>query len=571
MVVFNHNIKFSIMKKLSLVSLVTALACLMLSSCKKAEKVVPNTSNELADVYGTLEGMGSSRLFEPRYSINKDTIYFDMPYYYPVNSDNEVNLSKVILRSTVPSDAMVSPALGVIQDVSKPFKLTITSGSGETRSFVVVSKKVGDLSVTSAKIEYTAGTSTQLVEAVVKGNDVLFYILPGTDVSNVKLNLQINKHSTSSIVTGATLNLSQNVPLTITGVDGSKKTYTLKATEPVKLDYGVGINRRLWLKTAAELGFTSNMETSLAITGDYLVTVVRTNPSVYKVYNRFTGAYVKDLPLPFSALSFQVAHDAGGNLLGTTYAAKNGKFLLYKWSNIDAVPVKVIEWTNNNPAAITGDGGVGRRVNVYGDVNTNAVIMSPGGQSSIIYKWRIANGVLVSNTPEVITYKSVTGGAASFMGYNADAQPVSADANTNYFINYQFEIGLVNGVSHERTIGFANETGVFGIFHFATDYIEFNNAKYLAVQKLVKTFSYNNAVMGLFDVSENSKISLSAADPRYPTFNIYNSEEFLGANVNANGTGDICIALSPDKERMQVYMLLTNGGIMAHEFTKYTP
>ncbi|PRY51472.1 uncharacterized protein DUF5018 [Arcticibacter pallidicorallinus] len=559
------------MKKLSLIFTVIALAGVTLSSCKKAQEVVPNTSNELADIYATLDGLGTKRVAEPRFSASNDTIYFDLPYFYPVDSDNEVDLSQVILRSTVPSDAIVTPGLGVLQDVSKPFNLNITSGSGETRSFVVVSRKVGDLSVADAKITYQAGGSTQEITAVIKDSDVFFYILPGTDISNVRLDLEINKHSSSSIPSGTAMDLSKDVPLTITGVDGSKKVYTLKATEPVKLDYGVGINRRMFVKTAAELGFTTNMETSLAVTGDYLVTSVRTNPSVYKVYNRYTGAYIKDLPLPFSALSFQVAHDAGGNLLGATYAAKNGKMIMYKWSSIDAVPEKLIEWTNNNPTGITGDGGAGRRINVYGNVNTNAVIMSPAGQSSIIYKWRIANGVLVSNTPEVIRYKSVTGGAASFMGYNADAQPTSADANADYFVNYQFEIGLVNGTTHERTVGFANETAVFGIFHFATDYIEFNNAKYLAVQKLVNTYSYNNAIMGIFDVTETSKIGLSAADPRYRTFNIYNSEIFVGANPNANGTGDICIALSPDKERMQVYMLLTNGGIMAHEFTKYTP
>lgn len=361
------------------------------------------------------------------------------------------------------------------------------------------------------------------------------------------------------------------MPLTIKGIDGLQKTYILKAAEPVKLEYGVGINRRLWTKTAAELGFTANMETSIAVSGDYLISVVRTNPAVYRVFNRHTGVFVKNMTLPFSALSMQVVNDSEGNLLGSTYAGKNGKFLVYKWSNIDATPVKLIDWTNNNPTGITGDGGVGRRLNIYGNVNTNAVLMTTGGQSSVIYKWRIQNGALVSNTPEVITYKSVAGGAASFMGYNADAQPTSADANTNYFINYQFEIGLVNGVSHERTIGFANEAAVFGLFHFATDYIEFNNAKYLAIQKLVKTYSYNNAVLGLFDVTENSKINLSASDPRYPTFNIYNSEEFLGATTNTNGTGDVCIGLSADKERMQVYMLLTNGGILAHEFTKYAP
>ncbi|WP_379089709.1 hypothetical protein [Pedobacter sp. UC225_65] len=103
-----------------------------------------------------------------------------------------------------------------------------------------MARKVGDVSITSANVEYIAGASTQKIEAVVKDKEVLFYILPGTNVSTVKLNLNINKHSTSSIATGSTINLSQDVPLVITGKDGSQKTYTLKATEPIKLDYGVG-------------------------------------------------------------------------------------------------------------------------------------------------------------------------------------------------------------------------------------------------------------------------------------------------------------------------------------------
>ena len=551
------------MKKFSSIFICTLIASFLLNSCKKADEVVRNTSNNLADIYATLEGKGSERLFLPRYSAAGDTIYFDLPYFYPVNSDNAVDLSKIIMRSTVPADYKVSPMLGTIMDVSKSFRMDITSGSGEVRSFVVVTKKVGDVSVTSAKVNYTAGGLPQEVHAVVKDSEILFYILPGTDVSNVVLDLEINKHSTSSIATGTSINLSQDVPLTITGVDGLTKTYTLKATEPVKLNYGVGINRRLWTKTGLDLGFNTINETSIAISGDYLVLVSRTNPARYRLYDRNTGVYVKDLAVPFGGLAMMVAHDINGTLIGATYAAKGAKLLIYKWPNgVDQAPEKLIEWTNTGNAT-------GRRLNIYGDLSTNAVITSPADQSTNINKWVITNGQLVSNTPEIIDYKSLAGGAASKMGFQVDAQPISATPNTNYFLNYQHELALVNGVSHERMTAFANETAVYGVFHFATDYIEFNNAKYLAIQKFTN-WNFTTAILGLYDVTETSKITLSAADPRYNTFNIYNSEIFTGG-PNGNGTGDVCIALSPDKERMQVFMLTTNGGIIAHEFTKYAP
>lgn len=560
------------MKNILSIILAAVLGGSMFTACRKADPVIRSEKKELADIYATMEGDGGSRLFEPRYSINKDTLYFDVPYFYPVNSDKEVDLKKLILRATIPSDSKMVPALGTVMDLSKPFSIEISSGSGDKKSYVIVAKKVGDVSLTSAKIQLTSGGNTQDIEGVIQGTDVLFYVLPGTDITAAKLSYVINKHSSGSLALGASINLTQNVPFTVKGIDNTTKVYTLKAVEPVKLAYGFGINRKLWSKNASELSFTANMETGLAVSGDYLVLVRRTSPSKYSVYNRYTGAFVQDMAYPFGAtLSFQMAEDTSGRLLAASWAPKNSKFILYKYNDpFDTNPVKLVDWTNNNPTGITGDGGVGRRVNLYGDLNGNAVIMATAGQSSVIYKWRIQNGQVVSNTPEVITYKSVTGGSSTFMGYYAEAQPISADANTDYYLNYQFEVALVNGTTHERTGAFSAEPEVTGIFHMPTAYTRFNNANYLAIVKYVTTYDLNRVHMSLFDITNSSKIGTTFTSPDYARFNPFVSEQLAGT-TNGNGTADICIAYSPDKERMQVYMMLTNGGILAQEFTKYAP
>lgn len=558
------------MKNILSIVILSVFAAGMFNSCRKADSFSRNDKNELSDIYGTIAGRGGERLFEPRYSADEDTIYFDIPYYYPVNSDNEVDITKIILRATVPTESIVTPALGTLRDLSTPFTMEIKSGTGNKISYVVVGKKVGDVSITTAKVTYTENGAPQEIEAVLQGNDVIFYAVPGTDLSNAVFSYEINKHSTGSLASGSTINLSQNQPFTVTGVDGVGKTYTLKVLEPVKLDYGAGITRKLWSKTGAELNFTGNMEVGVAVSGDYLVLVRRTSPSKYSVYNRFTGAYIQDMAYPFgSQLSFQMAEDTMGNLLAASWAPKNAKFILYKYNGpFDPAPVKLVEWTNNNPAAIPLDGGVGRRVNLYGDLNGNAVIMATAGQSDVIYKWRVQNGAVVSNTPEVIVYKSLVGGAASKMGFYAEAQPVSADANTDYFINYQFEVALVNGSTHERKSGLSYGWPV--VFTMPTAYTKFNNANYLAIVKYVDTYDLNKVHMSLFDVTRESNIPMSPSDPNYSTFNIFNSPVFTGT-LNGNGTADICIGKSADKERMQVYMLLTNGGILAQEFTIYSP
>lgn len=543
----------------------------LFSACRKADPIIRNTSNQLSDIYATLEGKGGERLFDARYSANKDTVYFDIPYFFPVDSDNEVDLTKLILRATIPADAIMTPALGTIMDLSKPVTAEIISGSGERSTFVIVAKKVGDAVLRSAKIAIEVDGATEEIEGIIQESEVLFYVLPGTDMTKAKLSLAINRHSTSSIANGGEIDLSQDVPLTITGVDGSKKTYTLRAVEPVKLDYGIGINRKMWVKSAAELGFTANMEVGLAVSGDYLVMVNRSSPSKYIVLNRFTGAQVGQMTLPFSGLSFQAVEDTVGNILGASWAPKNSTFYLYKWKNpFDPSPVKMVQWVNNNPAGITGDGGVGRRVNIYGDLDKDAVIMATAGQSKIIYKWIVRNGAVVSQTPEIIEYKSVAGGSTTFMGYYAEAQPVSAAANTDYFVNYQFEIALVNGTTNERVTAVSNEASAYGVFHMPTAYTRFNNANYLAIVKYMDTYSLNKVRMSLLDVTSTSNISIPASDARFPKLNVFDSE-LLNGTANANGTADICVTFSPDKERMQVYMLLTNGGIMAHEFTKYAP
>lgn len=540
------------------------------SSCRKADQIVLKQQKALSDIYATIDGKGGERLFDATYSVNNDTIYFDIPYYYPVDSDKESDLTKIMLRATIPTEAKVTPALGTLMDLTKPVIITVTAGNGETVKYVIVAKKVGDLSLTSAKIKFTeAGVPVELDGVIQANNDVLFYVLPGTDVSGATFSYVINKHSTGSVANESVINLSQNIPFTVIGVDGSTRVYTLKALEPVKQDYGVGINRKLWSKTAAELAFTGNMETSIAVSGDHIVLVRRTSPSKFSVFNRFTGAYVQEMFYPYGTqLSFQMVGDSSGNLIASSWAPKNAKFILYKYQNaLDANPVKIIEWTNNNPTAITGDGGVGRRVNIYGDVNKNAIIMAPAGQSAVIYKWQIKDGILVNNTPVVITYKTLATGASN-LGYYAEAQSVSADDNANYFLNYQFEVALVNGTTHERIT--ALSLGWPVVFTMPTVYATFNNATYLGIIRYLDTYDLNKVKMSLYDVTRPSDMSMLPSNAAYSSFNVFNSDYYSGT-INGNGTADICIGYSSNKERMQVYTLLTNGGIWAHEFTNYKP
>ncbi|WP_207512542.1 DUF5018 domain-containing protein [Longitalea luteola] len=555
--------------------IVFTLAGSLVSSCRKVDAVPRQSGKLLSDIYATVEGNGGIRLFEPRYS--NDTIYFEVPYFYPADSDNPTDLSKIIFRSTIPQDATMSPQLGNLMDVREPVQLTVTAGTGETSNYVLVVKNVADVLLRTAVITFNDNGAQQSLEGVVDNTtgEVKFYVVPGLDVSQAALTTTMSPHAAPSIANGTVINLTQDVPFTVTGNDGTKKNYTLRSVEPVKLDYGVGISRLLWKKGASEItGFTTNDNNrSMAISGNYLVLSLSTTPnSTYKIYDRRTGAYVQDMVAPPGPLrSFAIANDSAGHILVTSWAPKNATFYVYKYNDpFDASPVKLIQWTNNNPTGITGDGGVGRRINVYGDVNKNAVLAATAGVSNIVYNWRIENGVLVSNTPVPLAYQSVTGGTT--WSFYAEAQPVSTAANGNYFINYAAEIALVNGSGNSRAVAFTSESSVIGMNHMPMEYFHFNNANYLAIVRFTNGTS-SKAGMSLFDVTKTSNIGLTSTAAGFNEFRVFASPDAndLTASANGNGAGDICSVYSEDRERVCVYMLLTNGGIMAYEFTKYAP
>lgn len=557
------------MKKIFQIMMFMAAAVTLFNSCKEPDPVTPNTGNTVADILVNIPGV-KNLSYNATFSANKDTAYINMPFFYPEESDNAINLQQLLVRANLPLDAKISPALGQM-DVSKPINLTITSGSGETSHLVLVVRKVADLAVKTAKIQIGTGASAQSIDAILNNNEILFFIVPGVDVSHAELTITVNKHSSVSVPSGSVINLSNPVPITVTGVDNTTRQYTLKAQEPAKLAYGVGITRKLWTKIGSEVGgggIGAHTETSLAVSGENLILVTNSTPSRYKVFNRMTGEYIKDMvnPAVTGYRSFQLAADSAGHLLSTTYAGTGGKFYLYRYNDAnDSNPVKLGEWTNTTSA-----GGMGRRVRVYGDLSKDALILATGGQTKLVHKWRVVNGALVSATPEVITYESFVPATAGAVHWNflADAQPTGASATANYFINYNAEIALVNGATNQRIAAF-DVSAVNQTFHAPTSYFRFNNANCLAVVEYLNS-TLSQAKVSVFDVTDVSKLSMTSANPEFSKFKIFSSESISGAS-NGNGTGDVCAIVSSGGATAEVYMLLTNGGILANQLTVYTP
>lgn len=540
-----------------------SMVTIFLVSCQKPNYVEPNKEAFISDFYASLDGFGTNRLFESR--IVEDTIFIDVSYHYPIDSDFEVDLSKLMLKASIPKDSYIFPSLDGFTDLSTPKTITVRAGDGTEKMYIVKANKQGDANLANAKISFLNSEGVEnVVEGIINNNKVTFFVLPGEDLSSTKFSYSINKHAEGSIANDALINLNSLSMSFVVSAPGNRvNNYILEVKEPIKLTQGVGISKRLFKKQGTDFSFSNNNNTGFAVSGDYLILTERTNPSNLRVYNRFTGALVKNMVNPIvGSMIFQVANDSEGHIMTTTYTAVNGTFQVYRYQSVDDVnPVRILSYVHNNVGSLTGDRALGRKVSVLGDLNSNAVIVAPIASTNSFYRWKVVNGVIVNSVPEFVQMNSVP----ATIGLQNMVQPLNTTTASPYFASFQGGLQYMSGTNSVLNIFDVEGAGYIG----AINYFEFNNAKFLATSQLSLVGSYyDSGKLVVYDITDPSNYVLNSKSSNFNDLRIYSSEPFI-STINGNATSDVCFGKSSDGETMQVYLLLTNGGILAQEFTKY--
>ena len=541
------------------------LVVLTFGSCQKIELREHNTANDVADIYATIEGRARDRLFESR--ISNDSIYFDIPYYYPEDSDDEMDLSRIFLRATVPSDAKVSPSLETPWDLTEPRNLTITSGSGEAKTFVVKARKVGNTEVSQAVLTYEdeLGQSQEL-QAIIQDGFINFSLVPGTVMSNAKLTYTINRHASGSIENGGNIDLGSPVPFVVSSVGNVERMYTIRTLEAKKLPKGIRLEsaKVLFAKRLKEdLGIeVPDMTGGIAVSDDYVVLNTRNANSVYM--NAFTGEKVGEIDLGSvkgSLRNFYTTADAGGNIFISNLTPNDGTtFHIWKLSSVNAVPESFIEWD-------AGGTAFGRKFSVQGDVDGDAIITAPvvGVASSTFARWRVVGGSLVSQTPEMVTISGY-----SWSNNNIDVVSTSAtDVTSDYYVAGYSDNRLAKISGTTNSVMSALDALNANFIANAVDYIEFNQGKYVAYNH-VNSFAWGSADQVFLidteagfagDPSENTTPGLIWA----PDKGKYGPAAAAGP-VNGNGTGDVALRVSENGFYLYMYFMFTNGYVVGVQF-----
>lgn len=541
------------------------LGLLVSFSCEKAQYRDRYKENEISDVFATYEGRARDRVFGGR--VVGDTVFLDIDYYYPIDSDVEMDISKLLIRVSVPSDSKVYPSLNEFWDLTTPKPLTVTSGSGEVRNYIVKALKKGNTEIFGASLSYEDVTgAAQETQAIIVNDKINFSLVPGTVMNNAKITYSINRHSTASIANGGAVDLSTPGPLVVSSVGDAKRSYTMQVIEAKKLDKGIrpGSARIMFARRLkADLGIgVDNMTGGVAATGRYVVLNTRGENSVY--INALTGVKEGEIDLggiKGSLKNFYTTADNAGNIFVSNLTPNDGNiFRISKLSSVGATPQAFIEWN-------TGGTAYGRKFSIIGNVNSDAIITAPvvGVVSGSFARWRVVNGSLVSQVPEMVTISGYT-----WSNNNVDVIYTSpTDVNSDYFaIGYSNNrLVKVSGVTN--SVMASLEQLPTNFIANAVDYTEFNNAKFVAYNH-VNSFSWGSADQ-VFLIDTEGGFSGDPSAKTTPGLvwsaekGTYGPSAASGAD-NGNGTGDVAMRVSENGYYLYLYFMFTNGYVVGVQF-----
>lgn len=373
------------------------------------------------------------------------------------------------------------------------------------------------------------------------------------------------------------MDLSEDNEIFVTDQRKEEKRYIVKAEilEPSVVERGFkpGSEQLLFAKKLkADLGITvDHLTGAIALSGDYLVLNTRGENSLY--IDAKTGEIKGHVELGEAlggVTNFYHDSDDDGNILLCNLTPNDGEeFKIWRINSVESTPELFLKWN-------TGGRALGRKISVTGSIDKNAIIVAPiYGWNQDFARWQIIDGVLQSETPEIIVTN------VNHWGSAADIVQTSAtDINSDYFVaSYAFNVFCwVDGVSNK--IKARLDPMDINFLHNCVDYIEFNKAPY-AVTALIDIAywaGWNPADMvWLLDVGDINKFygaldcALVPSDNPSPTIVWKTLNDTWGAQAasgprNDNLTADVLLAQSDDGYYMYLYFLFTNGFVVGYQF-----
>ncbi|MCE4565509.1 DUF5018 domain-containing protein [Maribellus sp. CM-23] len=535
-------------------------AMLILAGCQQVEDLTPSVSRQginsiTASFYGD---ESSENRFTSEIDYENKIITIVFPYNYPRTSDHVLTmeaLSQVRVEANVDDNVTISPSL-LYLDLTKENFITVIDQTKTKNTYKIVAeiRKSAETKITDFSIS-TLGISG-IIDEEAKTISLISIESIGKAIAEASISHGATISPDPRVIA---LNYDQEVTLTVTAQNGvDKAIYTVQKDVPNKVELGLrnGSAKILWSKKIqSDLGIsTLHLTTSLAVTKDYVVVNTRNEAGLY--LDRKTGATVGTMPNMGSIVggltNFFATADDGDNILISNLSPNAGSYKVWRIRGVNGTPEVYIDWTSS-PA-------IGRKLSVKGSLEGDAIITAAlMGDAKSFARWQVKDGVLLSQTPEIIAITGIDGAWWN----NADVVATDpSDPTGDYFVSYYAlprKFAWVNGKTN-TVKAFGPEISGNWIQN-ATDYTVFNGNPY-AVNMSINSFTWgSDDKVYLHDANAATTFT----EPIWTTpIGTYGGKDNGG--TNANGTGDAILKVSSDGYYMYLYFMFTNGCVVCVQY-----
>lgn len=569
--------------------LITCLAIIFhigIISCHQPDELLPPVSrNGINSLIATFpDGTGN---FVATVTEGNTEIIIPIPYFYPEDSDNQITedqIKNMKVKANLDDNVIIEPALSFM-DLTQNTTITIIDQRKERRQYTVR----GEIQKSKNALIEVFNLPEIGLSGIINQNEGIISLVTIADISEpVLAELTLSNHATilPDPRTEALI-YEDGQELTVTAHDGvTKKTYTVLKSVPEKIPFGIRPESAKLLfakKLKADLGIIDGLTTGIALSEDYLVINSRGNNSVY--IDAKTGEKRGEIDLGSikgSNKNYYHTSDSDGNILISNLIPNDGSiFNIHKLSSVSSIPEPFITWTPDDSNI-----RLSRKFSINGSILTDAIItapLNPSSRNTQFARWQVTGGNLISQIPEIITVNVPIGAHLSDpytnpqpgRGWDTNVDIISSsptNITADYFMAYYGDdlVSWVNGTSNTQTTFIHYDRHDF--IGNSLDYIEFNNANYLAANFVNGGSGGTGDIVWILDATNNTKFnqgSLNAAtspaiiweSPR----RVYGALGIDGPINNAYGA-DVLFQPSEDGYFLYLYFVFNNGSVVGYQF-----
>lgn len=452
---------------------------LAFTGCAEEENVAPTANREgitSLSAYFT-SGTYQDKLAAQLSTTSSETTDYviPIPYYYPEESDYvpSEDMKNMKVTAKLENNCFLSPGLGVL-DLTKKNEFTYTNPYGEQKK-ITISGQLTHLNKCAIKsFMAEPGDLTGVIDEESK----TISLVTAADLSEMTADVVLDPHATISPDPSVPHNFNDGFEFTVTADNGvDKSTYKVMKQIPPKIDngYRAGSEKELFVNDMTTLGVKdpNAIHPTLACVGNFVVLNLG-DGSAPQYFRKATGSKVGTIALGEAKATGAITSDNAGNMLICNYAENGQTLNIYKTNDVTKAPTKLISYTNGLGV------GIGARLHVQGDLNSNAVITATPYSCNNAIRWIVKDG-RVGNPENILMSVAAWGAqddAAKVVGVDAEGKNGSI---VDYYQGGACQMYYLSDWKTSANLVQDNSGNAWGYNTAAIDVRPFNKARYLAL------------------------------------------------------------------------------------------